>query len=69
LRAGRARRRGEALRTVGLAAEAEAGPPEGRLVTHGAPLGTELILIAAGPASDRAETCYRPDHGGGGKAR
>jgi acetamidase/formamidase/AraC-like DNA-binding protein len=40
---------GEALATVGLAAEAEAGPPEGRLVTHAAPLGTELILIAAGP--------------------
>jgi acetamidase/formamidase/AraC-like DNA-binding protein len=40
---------GDALAGIGLAADADSGPPEGSLVTHSAPLGTELILISGGP--------------------
>ena len=44
---------GEALAEVGLASDAEHGPPEGRLLKFNAPFGTELVLLTAGPQSLR----------------
>ncbi|HTW69578.1 MAG TPA: acetamidase/formamidase family protein [Acetobacteraceae bacterium] len=39
----------QALSRVGLAAASESAMPEGRLLRHCAPQGTEIVLIAGGP--------------------
>ncbi len=39
----------EALHAAGLAAEAHAAPPDGRVLRHTALQGTDLVLIMSGP--------------------